>query len=39
LGIYAELVTLSAFFLTFFSTLLICIYLKHRDYFCTTRSE
>ena len=37
-GSYAELVTLSAFFLTLLTILLVCIYLKHRDFF-TTRSR
>jgi hypothetical protein len=39
-GSYAELVTLSAFFLTLLTILLVCIYLKHRDFFTTSsRSE
>ena len=36
LGDYAELVTLSAFFFALFSTLLLCIYFKHKDYFSST---
>ena len=39
-GFYAELATLTTFFLTLFTTLLVCIYLKHRDFFTTSsRSE
>ena len=39
-GSYAELVTLSAFFLTLLTILLVSIYLKHRDFFTTSsRSE
>jgi len=37
---YAELATLAAFFLTLLTLLLVCIYLKHRDFFATSsRSE
>jgi len=39
-GSYAELATLIAFFLALLTLLLVCIYLKHRDFFTTSsRSE
>jgi ribosome-dependent ATPase len=39
-GSYAELATLTTFFLALFTLLLVCIYLKHKDFFtASSRSE